>query len=218
MTRNRIKGTALAVLTALGTLVATGAEAFPFRFQDPSRYLGSRAAFGEMAISPVAAHVFCREFPSECAVRRGRLARDETGAVRVTDRLLAQVQQVNSAVNASMTWRADIDRDGVPDRWKVRASSGDCEDFALEKRRRLLAAGWPTSALLLALGRDGWGTSHAVLIVRTDRGDFVLDNQVEEVLPLGAASFRLATIQSPERPNVFVRSGVAAAVVATSWD
>jgi predicted transglutaminase-like cysteine proteinase len=40
-----------------------------------------------------------------------------------------------------------------------------------------MEAGWPASTLLIAVVRQGDGSGHAVLMVRTDRGDLVLDNQ-----------------------------------------
>ncbi len=53
----------------------------------------------------------------------------------------------------------------------------DCEDYALAKRRALIEAGWPASTLLMSVVREANGDGHAVLLVRTDRGDLVLDNQ-----------------------------------------
>ncbi len=47
----------------------------------------------------------------------------------------------------------------------------------LEKRRRLIDAGWPRQALLVTVVRDRKGDGQAVLTVKTERGDFVLDNQ-----------------------------------------
>ena len=54
---------------------------------------------------------------------------------------------------------------------------GDCEDYVLLKRRMLMQAGWPREALLITVVRDKKGDGHAVLTVKTNRGEFVLDNQ-----------------------------------------
>ena len=58
---------------------------------------------------------------------------------------------------------------------------GDCEDYALLKRKRLIARGWPESSLLMTVVRDEKGEGHAVLTARTLQGDFILDNKVDEV-------------------------------------
>src|SRR5262249_10729856 len=55
------------------------------------------------------------------------------------------------------------------------------EDYALLKRKRLIARGWPPSALLMTVVRDEKGEGHAVLTARTVQGDFILDNKVDEV-------------------------------------
>ncbi|MHC2540142.1 putative transglutaminase-like cysteine proteinase [Sinorhizobium meliloti] len=57
---------------------------------------------------------------------------------------------------------------------------GDCEDFAILKKRELLKRGWPASALLLTVARYR-GEGHTVLTVRTSEGDLVLDNRTNSV-------------------------------------
>jgi len=46
----------------------------------------------------------------------------------------------------------------------------------------LIAAGWDPSTLLMTVVREADGNGHAVLMVRTDRGDLILDNQNGKVL------------------------------------
>lgn len=79
--------------------------------------------------------------------------------------------------------RRDLDGAG----FAAGSAFGDCEDYALEKRALLLAAGWPEEAVLLAVARLPEGELHTILIVQTDRGDLVLDN-------LHAAPQRLASL------------------------
>ena len=59
----------------------------------------------------------------------------------------------------------------------------------------LIQAGWPREALLITVVRDKKGEGHAVLTVKTDKGEFILDNQedrnpalVEDRLPLRQAA------------------------------
>ena len=57
------------------------------------------------------------------------------------------------------------------------------EDYVLAKRKLLMEAGFPRQALLITVVRDKKGEGHAVLTVRTDKGDFILDNKRNAVLP-----------------------------------
>jgi predicted transglutaminase-like cysteine proteinase len=78
----------------------------------------------------------------------------------------------------------DMDHWGVEDRWGLAEDGyGDCEDYQLVKRKRLVAAGFSRRALRMTAVIDGDGEPHAVLMVRTDRGDFILDNKRDTVLP-----------------------------------
>ena len=58
--------------------------------------------------------------------------------------------------------------------------SGDCEDYALAKRDALIAAGIGSANARIATGVLPSGEYHAMLIVSTKRGDFVLDNLTNE--------------------------------------
>jgi predicted transglutaminase-like cysteine proteinase len=67
---------------------------------------------------------------------------------------------------------------GVIERWTYPdLGMGDCEDYVLLKRRKLMELGWPQSALLITVVRDENGEGHAILTVRTTRGDYILDNR-----------------------------------------
>lgn len=87
---------------------------------------------------------------------------------------------INAAVNASTTYRTDAQSFGVPEFWETAGQFGDCEDYALAKRARLLAAGWPPDLLGLCVCVDETGAGHCVLYVYTiDRGAWILDNRHE---------------------------------------
>ena len=47
----------------------------------------------------------------------------------------------------------------------------------------MIQAGLPRRALRMTVVIDERGDGHAVLMVRTDRGDFILDNKLQHVLP-----------------------------------
>ena len=90
-------------------------------------------------------------------------------------------------MNRQIVRRADIQTYGVLDRGATPlaqgAQYGDCEDYVLEKRRALLAEGVPETALSIAVATTSWGESHAVLLVSTDQGDYVLDSLTPWILP-----------------------------------
>jgi predicted transglutaminase-like cysteine proteinase len=91
---------------------------------------------------------------------------------------------VNREVNAAVKPMSDQEHWGVGDRWDLAEDGyGDCEDYQLLKRRRLVAAGFPARAIRMTVVIDDENQGHAVLMVRTDRGDFILDNKRNTVLP-----------------------------------
>jgi len=135
----------------------------------------------QAAKPPLGMQLFCLNYASNCQA-------DSTREVAMSDRLMALLSQVNSRVNRSMRYRAER---GMIDDWKVGGRSGDCEDFALTKRAQLIGKGVPAGALRLATTKTRRGEPHAVLVVRTDRGDFILDNLSGQVKTRRAAGYRL---------------------------
>jgi predicted transglutaminase-like cysteine proteinase len=62
--------------------------------------------------------------------------------------------------------------------------SGDCEDYAIAKYYTLKALGWEESSLRLVVLRDRVrGIAHAVLAVRLNGTQYILDNLSTEPLP-----------------------------------
>ena len=98
-----------------------------------------------------------------------------------TPDLLALLERVQGEVNAAIAPRQEP---AGRDLWQAGAPSGDCEDYALTKRQRLLAAGLPGAALHLATVLLPHGERHAVLAVDTDQGTLVLDNLRPRIVPL----------------------------------
>lgn len=110
----------------------------------------------------------------------------------LTPALWSQLTRINDKVNRQIVRRADIQTYGVIDRWATPLAQGDqfgdCEDYVLEKRRALIAAGVPENALSIAVASTTWGESHAVLLIATDQGDYVLDSLTPWILPWRKAS------------------------------
>jgi len=112
----------------------------------------------------------------------------------MTPAVWSTINKVNDKVNRAIARRTDADNYGQIDHWATPLALGqkygDCEDYVLEKRRALLEAGLPLSALSIAVVTTSWGESHAVLLVATDQGEYVLDNINPWVLPWQKANLR----------------------------
>lgn len=121
---------------------------------------------------------FCEHLPAECVIDPS-----EPAVITLDARSWSLITAVNGTVNAAITPSTDQDHWGVVDRWDYPADGfGDCEDYQLLKRRYLEEAGLPRRALRMTVVLDEQGAGHAVLMVRTDRGDFILDNKRDAVL------------------------------------
>ncbi|WP_322988243.1 transglutaminase-like cysteine peptidase [Hoeflea sp.] len=139
---------------------------------------------------------YCSRNASDC---RGRSASAKLPSAR-----LNLLRNVNNAVNRAITAVDDKDAFGRKEYWTARTRKGDCEDFALAKRAKLMRKGFKPSQLLLTMGYSG-GVAHTVLVVRTRDGDFVLDNLNHEVKPVRAASMSFLKIQAPENGGRWLR-------------
>jgi predicted transglutaminase-like cysteine proteinase len=154
---------------------------------------------------------FCARYASECAVNP-----NEPAQVTLTPRLWQTVTTVNRQVNTSLRAVTDQEHWGVPDRWDLAEDgSGDCEDFQLLKRKLLAQAGLPRRAMRITVVIDEKGEGHAVLMLRTDRGDFVLDNKTSAVLPWHRTGYTYIKRESQDA-TAWVSLGGATAPTVTA--
>ena len=158
----------IALLSALMALLALA----PAQALDFTNVAFVQTAAGTTSI-PVGHAEFCKSRSEECRPHANPVA-----AVTLTSALWEHLQAVNSYYNQAIVPVTDQDLYQVEEFWTYPNGYGDCEDYVLAKRRELINAGWPASALLITVVRQANGEGHAVLLVRTDRGDLVLDNQV----------------------------------------
>ena len=122
---------------------------------------------------------FCEQHSNECSVD---LREPET--VLLSRSLWQRILTVNARVNAVIKPLTDEAHWDVMDTWDYPTDGyGDCEDYQLLKRKLLVEAGVPRRALRMTVVIDEQGEGHAVLMIRTDRGDFILDNKTSRVLP-----------------------------------
>lgn len=194
---NKFRSVAYA-LFALG-LMAEPASAIPGRIGQgvlsvlPS---GGHLADGAITAAPRAFDVFCTDYVDQCASDGGNVVAGLDGA------RWNELQDVNSHVNRRI--RAQADAYGT-DVWTIGAREGDCDDYAVEKRRELIDRGWPTAALSLSVAFIRSGEAHLLLVVRTDRGDFALDNLRSRVVAADRTGYRWIARQSTIHPRLWVR-------------
>jgi predicted transglutaminase-like cysteine proteinase len=77
----------------------------------------------------------------------------------------------------------------------------------LLKRKWLVERGWPSGALLVTVVFDEVGDGHAVLLARTSRGEFVLDNKTDRLRRWYDTAYRFVKRQSTVDPNRWVSIG-----------
>ena len=122
---------------------------------------------------------FCQSYPAECAFDRAEPAR-----IALTPAIWSTIVSINRRVNRTIDPVTDQEHWGRADRWDLAEDGrGDCEDFQLLKRKLLAAAGLPRRAMRMTVVIDEKGEGHAVLTLITDRGDYILDNKTNAVLP-----------------------------------
>jgi predicted transglutaminase-like cysteine proteinase len=127
---------------------------------------------------PVGAAEFCKANRNDCAPDAHVVPIEA-----LTNKSWQQLTAVNDSVNRNIIPETDEQLYHVAEYWTYPTKgAGDCEDIALQKRKELIAAGWDQSTLLMTVVREHNGDGHAVLMVRTDRGDLILDNQAAQVL------------------------------------
>ncbi|MHC2001658.1 transglutaminase-like cysteine peptidase [Methylobacterium sp. CM6241] len=166
-----------AKLSLVGSILLLGGAATQAR---PVAALPDAPAVNENGgARPVAAwNGFCAKYPAECIVDTSQPA-----IIALNPAIWRTLTSVNRRVNARIHPITDMAHWGVVDRWDFPDDGfGDCEDFQLLKRRMLVERGLPRRALRMTVVIDDIGEGHAVLMVRTDKGDLILDNKTTAIL------------------------------------
>jgi predicted transglutaminase-like cysteine proteinase len=156
-----------------------------------SALAGSIMKTGGLTTQPVGHYDFCIQYARECAQRS-----TDREPVELTRDLWSVMQNVNNSTNLSIEPITDQDLWGVSERWSYPNKRGDCEDYVLAKRKALMDSGVPASDLLITVVRQQNGDGHAVLTVRTSRGDYVLDNLEPKILLWNQTNYRFLKRQS----------------------
>jgi predicted transglutaminase-like cysteine proteinase len=165
---------------------------------------------GALTLAPRGFVDFCERNPASCSD-------DQSSAeVKLTAQRWRELNDVNVAINRQIKPETDEEQYHLAEYWTYTDKAGDCEDYALDKRRALAQKGWPVSALLLTTARNEMGEMHAVLIVSTDQGDFVLDNASDFVTPWSQLPYRWVARQDRTVALAWHRAGTAAAGTGTA--
>ncbi len=120
---------------------------------------------------PIGHYEYCKRYSSDCKIRSKKAA-----APKLTRAKWNDLVEVNAHSNNTIKPVTDMEAYNREEVWAYPTSFGDCEDYVLMKRHMLMQRGWPASSLLITVVRQRNGEGHAVLTVRTDRADYILDN------------------------------------------
>ncbi|HZL59306.1 MAG TPA: transglutaminase-like cysteine peptidase [Stellaceae bacterium] len=156
---------------------------------------GQTLAAGAPVAPPAGFIGYCMKYLGECAAPVQAPA-----TVELSEAKRGELEQVQESVNRAVQPQAEPEQ-----AWDYPTSgAGDCNSYALEKRRELMALGWPRSALLLTAALTERGEGHLVLLARTSEGDLVLDNRLPRVAPWRDLPYRWLARQSDVAPLQWV--------------
>ena len=206
MTNRHLLGTAFAI-------ILTAAAVSPAKAQ-PAGVIPVATAPADAsgdARAPYAWSDLCRRSPAEC-----RIDTREPERVEMTPKLWKTVVALNSKINREIEAVTDEEHWGVVDRWDLpEDGKGDCEDYALLKRKRLAETGIPRRAMVMTVVIDEENAGHAVMMIRTDRGDFILDNKRNAVLPWSQTGYVYVKRESQLRTGWTSLGGAQTSTVAS---
>jgi predicted transglutaminase-like cysteine proteinase len=161
---------------------------------------------------PISWTQFCKTHPGECETQP-LPARN----IVLSEKALSDLKRLNSWVNHNIKPMTDRDHYGMIQWWRYPDDgAGACHSFALLKRRLLMQADWPRQALLMTIVHEANGDGHAVLTIRTDRGEYILDNLTDDIVLWSKTPYRYHKRQSQEDPNQWVWLGEMRADVERS--
>lgn len=149
---------------------------------------------------PIGHYEFCKENPSECGPNG-----PNQSPVALKQDNWKTILKVNYTVNTTIKPMTDMELYGVEEKWAIPTFAGDCEDYALLKRKLLMQAGFPASDVLMTVVLQPNGDGHAVLTVRTDRGDFILDNMRNKVLLWSQTEYHFLKRQADDNSANWVK-------------
>jgi predicted transglutaminase-like cysteine proteinase len=190
---------AMALLAGAALALPCGAIAAAVSGEGRGEPAGAVAPTFGRTLPPIGFVEFCRREAEAC-----RPQGYEGMRPRLTGAQWESVARVNAFVNARIEPEGDQDLYGEPEHWAYPTTAGDCEDYVLLKQRYLEAFGIPRAALLITVVLDDQGEGHAVLMLATSEGDFVLDNRRNAIRRWKEAGYTFLKRQSQHNPRDWV--------------
>lgn len=178
-------------------LITVAASAMTFQAQATTT---SHMKVAGLTSQPIGHYLFCQSYPSDC-----KLKAVNTKAVPLTRKRWDDLVDVNNVSNTTIRPVTDMEGFGLEEHWVYPTSYGDCEDYVLMKRHMLMQRGWPASSLLITVVLQPNGEGHAVLTVRTDRADYVLDNLTNKIKPWNETEYTYLKRQSAKHSGHWVK-------------
>lgn len=167
---------------------------------DDSLPITTASLAGSSTMAPIGWIGFCKKNPADCEAASLRARK-----IAMTDDIWNLLTVTNASVNQTVEAASDMAHWGVNESWDYPTDGrGDCEDYALQKRKMLIKAGMPRQALLITVVLDRRGDGHAVLMARTNRGDFILDNQYRDIMAWDKTGYTYLRRMSEDNPNAWV--------------
>lgn len=149
---------------------------------------------GQQTSQPIGHHEFCQRYSNEC----GEIASNPVAPATLTREKWAAMLEVNVGVNRTIQPLTDRQIHGTDEVWSYPTTVGDCEDYVLLKRRQLMDRGFSAGQLPITVVLQPDGSGHAVLTVRTDHGDFILDNMRDRILLWSDSEYTFLKRQSSQ--------------------
>lgn len=151
------------------------------------------------AAPPIGYIEFCDRVPDQCVVK------GSSEPIAMNEGRWQEVEKINTFVNQNIIPATDQEFYQQEEYWALPEIAGDCEDYVLLKRKLLLEKGWSSGALLIAVVWDEMSEGHAVLLVRTSAGTFILDNKTNHLVTLESTQYKVMKWQWKGNPNLWLR-------------
>lgn len=146
---------------------------------------------------------YCERSPASCGSRHSPEQR-----ISLDEHSWQLLNRVNLEINQNIRPATDQEAFGRIEYWNApsaRNAYGDCEDYAMAKQLALVSNGFSDAALSIATAMEPGKGMHAVLMVRTDRGDFVLDNKTSKIRNWNETPYKWVSLQSARHDLIWER-------------
>jgi predicted transglutaminase-like cysteine proteinase len=180
----------------VGALSVISASAGSLPPQDPK--LLAPIVDASPTLAPFQHVRFCFRYPSDC-----KSDPTENERIELDTQTAKLLKHVNHSVNMSIIPTPKSYGPNLGDAWTIAPGTGDCNDYAVTKRHKLLEHGLPSRALRLSVVKTASGIGHLVLVVVTTKGDVVMDYLTEAIRPWQSTDYHWLKIQSATDPKLW---------------